>query len=132
MRQRGILVFGLTDAGHRCSVVFEAANRNKATAARKLLYSLLPHDCHSSVCVSLETKQHYLDRTLAISTRIGLPVAPVKWFAVDDKMPERLEDLQVPSEILQAYLEERQEQLRKKPSSYWGTPTQRLKMLGRR
>ena len=128
MRQSGMLVVCVTDIEAGYKAVFEVADRRQATATRKLLYSLLPPDCHSSIRAWPETKQHYLDRVEAISPRTG---PPVRWFELGDRLPERFENLRIAPEVLQAYLEERREQERSKPLSYWGTPVQRLKMLNR-
>ncbi len=106
------------DFGH-CTAVFEVANRKQATVTRKLLFSLLPSNCHSTVRAISWSKQHYLEWRLAISTQAQLPLGPVKWFARGDKLPERFEDLQVPPEVLQLFLEELQEALRQKSLSYW-------------
>jgi hypothetical protein len=119
-QQTGMLVVCVTNAQNRCGAVFEVANRNQATVIRKLLYRLLPHDCHCSVATWVETKQHYVERTLDISVRIGLTLAPVKWFARGNKLPERFEDLQIPAEVLQSYLEQHEKELSEKPFSYWG------------
>lgn len=121
MQKTTMLVTCITDAENRCAAIFEADNRTHATKIRKCLFSLLPHDCHSSVGAFVETKQHYFERRAAVSMQIGLPLAPVKWFAPGDTWPERFEDLQVAPEVLQSYLEEYKIAINNKPASYWGT-----------
>ena len=120
--QNGMLIVCVTDMENQCRAVFEVKDRKQATAVRRLLYFLLPHDCHSSVATWVETKQHYVERTATTSQKIGLPLAPIKWFGNGGKLPERLEDLLVSPEVLQSCREERDEQMRKKPLSYWGLP----------
>jgi len=118
-----MLVVCVTDKENQCRAVFEVKDRKQATAVRRLLYFLLPYDCHSSVATWVETKQHYVERAATTSQQTCLPLAPIKWFGDGDKLPERLEDLLVSPEVLQGYREERDEQMRKKPLSYWGLPT---------
>ena len=119
---KGMLVCCRTDDydfGH-CTAVFEVASRKQAAVIRKLLFSLLPSNYHSTISSIAWTKQHYVEWRLAISVQTGLPLGPVKWFATGDKAPEKFEELQVSPDVLQAYLGELQEALRQKPPSYWG------------
>ena len=121
---KGMLVCCTTDDynfGH-CTAVFEVEGQKQATVIRKLLFSLLPSSYHSTVRAVPWTKQRYLEWRLAISKQAGLPLGPVRWFARGDKVPERFEDLQVPPEVLQSFLAELQEALRRKPLSYWCLP----------
>jgi len=117
-----MLVSCKTDANGHSGAVFEVADRKEATIIRKQLYSLLPRNCHSSVRASASTKQCYLDWRHEITKQAGLPLGPIKWFASGDKLPERFEDLLVPPEAMQAFWEERQAALRRKPLSYWILP----------
>ena len=119
---KGMLVCCKTDDYDfgQCTAAFEVANRKQATVIRKLLFSLLPSNCHSSVRAIPWTRQCYIEWRLAISTQAGLPMGPIKWFSCGDKLPERFEDLQVSPEVRQSFLEELQEALQQKPLSYWG------------
>ncbi len=111
-------VFGL-GVGH-CMAIFEVASRKQGTVVRKLLFSLLPSNCHSSVGTVAWTKQRFIEWKLDLSIQAGLPLCPIRWFACQDKLPERFEDLQVSPEARQSFQEELQEVLRQKPPSYWG------------
>ncbi len=101
---------------------FEVADRKEGTSIRKLLYSLLPRNCHSTVAATAWTKQRYLDWRQEITKQAGLPLGPVKGFASGDKLPERFEDLLVSPEAVCAFRKEYQEALRQKPLSYWISP----------
>lgn len=122
MKQKGMIVVCATDVKNHSWAMFEVENRCEATKVRKLLYTLLPPDCHSSVNAWVETRQHYTERCRAISERTGLPSWPVRWFMLRDKLPDRFEDLQIDPYVLQSYLEEHREAIRKKPCWYSWLP----------
>jgi len=115
IRKRGLIVVCITDTKYRNLAAFQVENRRQATQIRKLLFSLLPKECHPSIRAWPETREQYTERSLAISERAGAPPSPIKWFMLGAKLPDRLEDLQTEPNAIQSYLEEREKWRRTKP-----------------
>lgn len=126
MIRKDMIVVCTTDERHQCRAAFEVKDRKEATRVRKHLYRILPPKFCSSVGAWAETKQHHIQRGVTTSAQIGYPVPPTKWFAPEDALPSRFEDLLLPPELIRDWLEDRKRQMQKKPWWYWWLPDWKL------